>query len=481
MEMRLRVSDLVEAAATEAELIRKVVADLHIALKEDGSREVRSDSLVNLATLARHVHYTGLSIAEQRKSSKPTAHLKPAWKELLSHYSDMWKLAGEALDLPPVLEINDDHLSTLCYFNTRKTGTGKDNLYSGLALLLLYMKEKNLLESAFLSYSLPASERDFVGEIGKHIARKIEEARSGAPSISYPDISITFAYDPTKLAEFQRFHTRFKNLKDKCSHFVCYRPRKSDPTELMKTFLAVKPPEASRSDSTSFNFVHVYQPPEADDHNKRVALGKIIPLHEGLYFVGGQKEHRSEEKVEKTPFKTLKVIAVGWRTIEVDDPVLSGLVMSANSQGQHILSRILLRATPLNHSDNISLGSIKLRDLKESVRADTTKELAYLAEIGATSTEFGKFGLNKDFGSQLDSFAAKRAETILARCNNDVAWGVPDGFRAVTGRAVPLTKATIEADLEETFGSGGAPKFKDGSGNTFEFQKSIRFGVLAKK
>ena len=498
MENGITIAALIEAAAEEGELVRKVIEDLHFSFKEDGRRDNPTDAEVNLAALARHVHYSALSLTEGQKSKISSKrkllpvetdkeedegpHLTPAWKPLMKHYLDLWKIAGEKLALFPPEKMNDDHLSTLCYFKTRIVGSQKKNLYSSLALLIVHLKERGILDSKFLRYSLPDSERDFARDIGRYIEKKIEEERTGNPTRDYPKISITFKYDPIKLADLERFHAYFQNLKptdaDRCSHFICYRPRKSNPTEFIKTFLAIKPPEASGSNSKSFNFVHVYQ--ATDQDKQRVALGKILPLHEGLYFVGGQKEHQPEDRAWKSPFKTLKVIAIGWRTIEVRDANIAGLVMSANNRGDHIVSRIILRATPFAHSKDTSLGAVKIKDLWQSLTDDARKEVACLVERKAPPDEFAKYGLRQDSDDQFDRVVAQRMDNVLAHSNNDAPWGLPDGFRAVKGRTL-LTKPIIEKELEEMFGSSGNPKFQDSFSTPFEFPKSLRFGVLSKK
>lgn len=495
MDTGITVAALVQAAAKDGELVRKVLEDLHISFKEDGSREVISDSEVNLSALARHIHYSALSLALARKSNakKPRAktprteeedegpHLRPSWKTVQKYYSEMWKIVGKPLALLSVEEMNDDHLSTLCFFKTRVVGTQKKNLYSSLAVLLLYLKEQGVLNSTFLQYSLPASERDFVGDIGRYIEKKIEAARKGVATREYPQFSITFKYDPGKLADFERFHNHFKETMavkaNRCAHFICYRPRKSDPTEFIKTFLAIKPPEASGSNSTSFNFVHVYQ--ATDQDRQRIALGKMLPLHEGLYFVGGQKEHQPDDPW-RSPFKTLKVIAVSWRSIELLDKNIAGLVMSANDRGEHIVSRIAIRATPIAHSKEITLGVVKIKDLLQSLADDAKKEVACLAERKSPPEHYAKYGLRANSDDQFSHILPQRMEGILVNTNNDAPWGLPDGFRGAKGRSL-LTKPIIETELEGLFGSSGNPKFQDSLGTPFVYPRSLRFGVLAKK
>jgi len=460
---------------------------LNEKFRSDGQRTIRAADPVSLAALARHIHYLALAPAEQKRK-KTTTHLRPSWAHVVHLYDKFRQRVGADLFLDPAIKNQD--LMRFCSFDTRRHGSGSKTFYSSLAVLLVDMVEQGTYASEFVNFALPSCEWGLVEAVVQYLLEGDAQAHPTSPgetktsdpegTSKFPEFGLKFAYAPAKLNDLRAFHNSFRSeSSDLGAHFICYRPRKSDPTELMKTFLAIMPPEA-HEDLTSFNFVHIYQAPNTKT-KQRIALGKVLPLHEGLYLVGGQKETQTPLPSGPTPFRTLKVISMAWRSIEVFDHLLSGLVMSANNQGEHIVSRIALKATPLDHSSKVALGAIGLHELANDLKEDMRKEIAHLDEIGAPPAEFDRFELQRA-GAEMEAAAKRLAVSIAGKTNNDpTIWDLPEGISAKKPKQPTLTKAMVDLNLEETFGSDGRPRYTDNFGKNFEFWSSIRFGVLARK
>jgi hypothetical protein len=488
MEVTAAISGLLEKSRSNPADFEASMLALNEKFRVDGQRKVPSEDPISLAALARHIHYLALSPAEQKRK-KTTTHLRPSWAHVVHLYDKFRERVGPDLFLDPAIKAQD--LMRFCSFDTRRRGSGSKVFYSSLAVLLVDLVEQGKFASEFVNFALPPCEWGLADAVRQHLLEGGAKVRSTSPSrgtrtfdtegtSKFPEFGLKFAYAPAKLNDLRAFHNSFRSeSSDLGVHFICYRPRKSDPNELMKTFLAIMPPEA-HEDSTSFNFVHIYQAPNTTT-KQRIALGKVLPLHEGLYLVGGQKETQTPLPSGPTPFRTLKVISMAWRSIEVFDHLLSGLVMSANNQGEHIVSRIALKATPLDHSSKVKLGAIGLHELADDLKEDMKKEIAFLDEKGAPPPEFDRFELQRD-AADMEAASKRLAMSIAGKTNNDpTVWDLPEGISAKKPKQPTLTKAMVGLNLEEIFGSDGRPRYTDNFGKNFEFWSSIRFGVLARK
>lgn len=456
-------------------------------------------SPIRFSALARLLLYVGLSIGEQTRGG--TAGLKPSWKALIDEYEGLCKAVPA--DLMTVL--TTDVLSGFCGFSSRRTGSHRKRIYVDLAILAVYLEERGLLKGPFLRMATPTSEfslpRDIRDQLEMIFARcrprdSLPEAapkEAGEDKPRRPQIAVRFYYDPERLADFEEYRGLFAHPKDKQAHFVTYRPSRSDPKRLMKSYLAIGPAsqEVEGDPEDAFRFVHVYEPPEdGAGKTQRLSLGRVIPLEDGVYMVGGQRD----EGARRQPFRTLKTIALPWYALRHKSTLLNALVMSANHKGKHIITRAALRATPIAHSSHIKLGAVALSDLEDDLKADALVERAAYEEAVANDPSLAetwpeRFPLCGDTAEA--GFFEDRASRILALCNNtplDGGWDVDTAFEPVKrGKKNDglLTKNVINFALEREFGSHNSVKYVRSpsgaprpQGEPFDFWSSIRFGPL---
>jgi hypothetical protein len=196
------------------------------------------------------------------------------------------------------------------------------------------------------------------------------------------------------------------------------------------------------------------------------------------YLVGGQTDMQEPKPPGPVPFRTLKVMSLAWRSIEVFDHLLSGLVMSANNKGHHLTSQIVLKATPLDHSSQVELGPVSLAALEEDIQKDMKREIDYLDKQDALTHEFARYELHRS-KDEMAAVAKNLAKRIVDDTNNGpTTWDVVSSNQPKKQR---LTKATIIADMDERFGSRSNPIYRDMFGRDFDFWSSVRFGVLGRK
>jgi hypothetical protein len=491
MNFGYTVQKLIARGYAGSAAFEKAMRDLDEKFRLDAQRTKKVEEAISFPALARHILYMALGRAEEKRKGT-TAHLKPRWADLAHMYHSFRQRLVDEFFLDK--EIDNQDLRRMCSFDTYRQGTGGNTFYSSLALFVVDLIECGEFVSEFVNFALPKSDWELVAAVSRYLleqhantwvakaaelAISVERSSQHAAPI-HSEIQFKFAYVQSKLDDLRKFHEGFRShYSDLGVHFICYRPRKSDPAELMKTFLAVMPPEAHDEGSKSFNFVHIYQAPETI--KQQIALGKVLPLHEGLYLVGGQTEMQEPRPSRPVPFRTLKVISLAWRSIEVFDHLLSGLVMSANNQGYHLTSRIVLRATPLHHSSQVELGAVGLKDLEKDIQEDMKKEIGYLERQQASDDEFLKYELQRS-EKEMATTARNLAKRIIDGTNNGPAeWDLAGSMSSTRPKGSRLTKASIVAGLDDKFGSYGNASYKDMFGRDFDFWSSVRFGVLTRK
>lgn len=473
---RRTASILAEAMPTDGVRLAGRLERINEAFKQDGKTGGGSYP-IRQAALARQILHLALAIGEQGRRGEPR-RLEPRWAELIKRYGEFCTEFGALHFLPQ--GILDDDLTGLCQYSTRRRGSGKRHFYSAMALFVIDQFETGQMESEFIEYVTPGAEMNFARDMSDFILRVVaasndaDAAETGQDAKhekhEFPIINVGYTVYPS---EFIRFFHHFASPHDGCAHFICYRPGFTHPGEFVKSFLAILPP-AKRINTASYGFAHIYKVPSLGDQ-RRISLGEVLPLEGGLYLVGGQRQ-MAEINERTLPFKTLKVVALPWHPIEVQEKIFGGLVMSSTYHTRHMVSRLALRATSTWHSDHAKLGAVTLRQLNEDIAGDMSAEAQHYVANDGQSERFG-----------VDPEAATKR--IIDLCNNDpVNWEAPHGFFALDqegtiDRHRPLNKLTIESKLLESFGSDDSPAFKSSSGaeDIFAFWRNLHFGPLTAK
>lgn len=403
-----------------------------------------------------------------RKRSKTLA----SFAKLREAYQAFYDAVGAPANLLLISEVGTDDLEAFCHFTTRRRGTKKPHMYASLLLLVIYLYQTKALEHATFKTLVPESEKKLAQRCEAAINRLYEHGEPDDSSglRAYGSVDVRFWYGKPQIEELERFVRQFHMTEDSCAHFVVYRSRRSNPRQLMKSFLAFKPPWAPGPDgepmsSTSYNFTHIYAPPEGR-LPLRISNGKLVPLDGGLYCVGGQKDLPLTETV---PFKTLKTIAIDWTVIERRDFIFPALAMSANFDGEHLLSRAYIRATPITKSEDITLGAVSISELRNDLEEDFRIE----REKAGAADHPERFL----FSQQADAIEAYVADIINKTNNNPskAGWDVAEGIENKEKTKI-LTRAGVESRLEDAFplreySHGEPPK-------SFSFWSDIRFGPL---
>ncbi len=223
----------------------------------------------------------------------------------------------------------------------------------------------------------------------------------------------------------------------------------------------------------SYNFSHYYR--LTYPHQRaRISIGSVYPLREATYLVGGQRPMQEHEPASPEPFETLKVIALPRDAIINQEAVLDALIMSANGDSaKPLVSRMVMRATPLSHSSDLRLDAIPIGDLREDLAQDMAREAALSPD-------------NRDEEGQPlpvpDAVVDAMVKLILRRANNDPShWLVSPGFHLNGAgghpRAEPLDQVEVEYRLKSHIKGVGLQPGEPGA-RPFSFWEDLRFGPL---
>jgi hypothetical protein len=244
------------------------------------------------------------------------------------------------------------------------------------------------------------------------------------------------------------------------AHFICYRPQLSRPAAFIKSFLAVIPPGTDQHQSMlarTYTFVHIYKLHPETAHKRRT-VGVVLPIANGLYFVGGQ-ENVSTGEVEPGSFRSLKVIAVPWVPIEQGRTIIPALVLSTNNQERHVVSRMAMRPTTYTSDADAGIGAVELAKLKN--------------EIDSMFADESALSLKPDAFRRMDGVSLQ-VEELMRVANNRPSVDVA-GY--VKGRSnVTATRVDVEQCLKNAFDVGeDGLVTKSGEPLTWE---NLRFSAL---
>jgi len=250
----------------------------------------------------------------------------------------------------------------------------------------------------------------------------------------------------------------------------------------MKTFLTLSPPRLHNDGANNAVFSHFYRPPNEKRPDKlKFGSGKVLPLDNGVYLVGGQKPWAPVN--DQRPFASLKVITFEWLDIEQCHPWMTVVVMGNNYRGRNFVSRAVARVTPLQHHLDADLGSVKLTNLLSNLEADYERERSFINGEFASATDNQQWTGDNARNFQSEEIMENVAHYIRRNTNNNPRrssiWGVSEGFTRDSEENVEhLTKAKLESVIEDSLVSK-QNKFVNEDGESYQIWESTRFGPLS--
>ncbi|MBE0581259.1 hypothetical protein [Devosia sp.] len=460
--------------------VRTLLLEMNDVIKNDGKRSSGTYPL-RFAPVGRHLNHLATAMGEHRRGTT-SKRLQKQWVQL---ERELERYVARYPALKPVLSqsIAESDLEAFANFSTRRQGSRDPRFYATIVLLIVDLFEHDYYSNAepdegepdsrpgfdvsFLEFATPDCERDLPERLREEVLARLE-APGKAPKagVAHPSINVEYTFKSEKVPLLENFVDHYASPVDGCAHFICYRPRFENPTELIKSFIAIKPPnqrskEAQARNKHSFGFVHVYTQPSMGAQH-RISLGEVLPLDDGVCFVGGQRLRHPDHPLQQLPLSALKVIAVAWNAVESFEYVFGGVVMSATYQRRHLVSCLALRATTINKSTDLTARPVSLDKLEEDLLAD--------AEVEKTLPGYGdRFKLD----------ARHVASRIAALTNNSPKWEVPASFRISEpdGDHAALERHHVEKAISE-LGTPNKPKFVNGEGTPFSFWNSLRFAPL---
>lgn len=506
------VGNLKHAAGTDTPRLLELLDQLNARIRKNGI-DSSAASEVRFSALARLVEYYGLALnspapdglapttktksrpdgeTDEEAASRKTK-LLPAWKAMRVEFNAFVEAIGHSVF--NTLGEEDDSLRAFARFETWRRGKGATRFYAALAAFAAHLDETGRLKSPFQIRLTPSSERSLPATARAALDRLVrqslypsDEDDARLPRPGEGKINLSFDYHSDHAQKFLSFQTYFSVPEDGCAHFVIYRPSKKDPDILVKSFLAIQKLETldtHAGQERRFKFAHIYEKPKLEAGGaQRISLGNVLPLEGGSYLIGGQRE----EGV-RAPFKTMKVIALPNGTLEHCTSLSSILVMSSNFDGDHLVSRAALRATPVTHSDKLRLGGVATSDLYDDLQRDFLIEKeAYAAALDAAAPGHelsDAFKLMTE--DNIEARLRDRAREIMKLCNNNPTGAItlaPNYLSVGKKKAEVLTIESVNHQLVQAFGSRKAPRFRqlpewDPQGDPFDFWQTIRFGPIS--
>jgi len=299
-------------------------------------------------------------------------------------------------------------------------------------------------------------------ELRSRTALGDEETREAEIMRRY--VASFFRFPEQRHTEFRQFFENSAYGEDDCAHFICYRPQLSDPSGIVKSFLAILPPQRNGM-RRNFTFTHIYSA-DPDFVEIRKSTGVVLPMTSGLYFIGGQQLRSRRDETSSPGFRTLKVIAVPRLPIERRQDIIPALCLSTNNREQLIVSRLALRRTVATDDRSANIGIMKWANLSADLQGLVDLEIA--AQQVATNGGIPvRFQHNQPLAAQI--------RRIWATMNNCPAVSTEGFFQKSTKRR--LNGGMAKELLEAAFQTDGEAEYIDSTGNGLTWE-NLRFGPL---
>ena len=462
--------------------------------------EIRSDLVstapakgnISATNIARLLLFYAYSLSDDKKNAGKRASANtPNWAGIATELSSFVQSLPTAVTRCCCRNYTDDKIAQFATLASRVKGTNSPYFYSTLALYLIHLNDKGAFDKPFLLTFLPRYDQKVVSSLAHIISGRLDRKLAPAEDLHKSDnrlpefeAAVRFNVLKSNNERLKRF-IRYYGSGDKgIVHLVVYRAMKSDPLRLIKTFLTISPPTKANDGANNAVFSHFYKAPsEKRDGFLRFSGGKVLPLDQGIYLVGGTRQTTPHNK--RHPFSSLKVLTFEWIDFDQLHPLLSILVMSTNYKGRMFVSRAVARVTPMTHHSELELDAIRLTDLNNNLKADYRREQQYLnREIPDISEKHWQGNNTSHFLDHTDlEDASAVADFIVRNTNNNPrgnnAWTAREGFTRVGDKNVEtLTSAKLQSVIEDSLTDNKNNEFSTENGETYQFWSSTRFGPL---
>lgn len=454
--------------------------EIRSSLKQRGS----SDG-ISAASLARLLLLVSIGKSDNerisRKSKRKVNVVK--WTALAEDITNFVK------NLPEEIRINccykprytDDNIGGFGSFASREGGTSEKFFYSTILLYVISSASSPEFHSEFLDAMVSREDRVFIVNASIAIQDRLKVRPDSRKRLDVVAVSQRFFIERDLQAELMDFAEKF-TVPNPSRNFTygfqlaVYRPMRSNPDSLIKSFVAVYDQSGDILEENGFTYTHFYKP--QDSFKKmRFGRGKVIPVRDAIYLVGGQRPHTPLGS--PMPYNSLKIIAIRWADVRQCHSIFPVLIMTTNYEGRLLVSRAAARLTPIDHSDHANLGAVSVSDLQEVLREESDIEKRRIMEmegIDSSSKDqlLGSFPLTVEF-PDFSEIAKQIAYFSNNDPNTESGWCVPDGFR---NSKKSLTTNDLRSLVGDAVGESGRDPFVDELGNKYSLWDHTRFGPL---
>lgn len=466
--------------------LREVLKWLDDAIRES-LRTGESTAGLSSQSVSRMLLFLALSISDNaRLAGTSKSQINSAnWTALRNDIEAFVESMPDLLRSLSFRSFSDDKIAQTATISTRTRGVIGQYFYSTVVLYIMNQSSSGNLDTDFFRRIAPREDRLFPVRAMSAIVNRFNFGLPQAEESRTQEMRINFLVKDSLYEKLNEYFNRYSvniggDKPRKQLHMIIYRPMRSNPRQFIKTFVSMYEKKAPFLESSSFSFTHIYDPPR-DGHQKRFSSGKVIPLDDAIYFIGGQRP--LQESTEPAPFFSLKVIAIRWDDLDRFHVLFPALVLTTSYRGKLMISRAAIRITPIDHSSKIVLKSVSIEELAGNLREDTAKEVSILEQLANISGE--KSDEIKDrlkVGNEDDDFFAI-AKQICMLANNeprsDAGWSVPPGyFKGKGSKRKSLTKEEVNYLISEALGEGMMARFENELGESFNIWTDGRFGPL---
>lgn len=439
-----------------------------------------------LARILLFYAITCSDIAKRKSGRKAVSTNVARWKDLSEEANEFSKGVPESISDLFCAEFGDDNIGQFATLAGRKRGAQKRYYYSTLLFFVMHLQETGRLADELFGRFASKDDKGFITNSLRVVSNVLNEGLPTVAADPHREVRVRINVKEENFKKYQAFHHRFDfgDPQKSESHFVVYRTMRSSPIAVMKSFLAISEPSGIYQDKDAYAFSHIYVPPNATGE-KRFSGGKLLPLDDGVYLVGGQRPYSRARR--GVPFSSIKVLAFRWHDLERGHKLFPALTLSTNYRGVPIVSRAAIRVTPINHSSGLELGRVNLGDMLQNLSADLKAERSFIE--GQNLDEAAKANAVENFlTGTSDADIADFSRELIRIVNNSPGegerWDAPVDFSKQVRQdrrlqEQRLTKDVLRSAISEAMQTGmAADEYTDADGTPFEFWKHLRFGPI---